>query len=135
LRVLKKNRKRTWFEIVNLIVPGLNEDEADLQRMAKWVVTEIGRDVPFHFNRFEPHYELKNLKPTSISTLKKAHALAKKQGLDYVYLGNIPGIEETSTFCPKCGKKVVERVNFRVVKNSLKKGVCSCGYRIPGYWQ
>jgi len=134
IKTLKKNNDKTWLEIVNLIVPGLNDDEASIRKMAKWIYDEIGADVPFHFTRFEPHYKLDNLNPTPISTLKKAHTIAKNEGLNYVYLGNIPGITESNTFCPGCGKTVIERVNFKVIKNDLKSGVCSCGYKIPGHW-
>lgn len=134
LKILSEKRDTTWVEVVNLLVPGLNDSDASVRAMCAWLASDIGVDVPLHFTRFEPYYELKKVPPTPVETIRKAHAAAGAAGLQYVYMGNIPGSEGANTFCPKCGKAVVERVNFQVVKRHLKKGVCTCGFRLPGQW-
>ena len=134
LQTLAMNKNKTWFEIVNLIIPGLNDSEKSLRSMTKWIANNIGKEVPLHFTRFEPYYKLKKITPTPISTLKKAYKIARESKLQYVYLGNVPGADTANTFCPKCGLKVIERLNFQVIKNNLKKSRCSCGFEIPGHW-
>lgn len=126
--------KDPWFEIVYLVVPGLNDKESELDTMARWVYKNIGRDVPLHFTRFSPAYQLKNLPPTPVGTLDQARDIAMKAGLEYVYEGNVPGSEGAHTYCPRCHQKVIERLGFTVIKNDLKKGQCQCGHRLPGNW-
>jgi pyruvate formate lyase activating enzyme len=134
LRILAAHREKAWFEIVNLVIPGLNDSSGTLEKMCRWIARDIGRDVPLHFTRYEPFYKLKDIPATPVSTLKRAHAIAKKSGLQYVYLGNVPGLEAAHTYCPKCRKRVIERVNFMVMKDSLQNGRCPCGHRLPGHW-
>ncbi|MCP4134455.1 MAG: AmmeMemoRadiSam system radical SAM enzyme [bacterium] len=135
LKLLAKNRDKTWFEIVNLLVPGLNDSKRSISAMTRWIKKDIGTDVPIHFTRFEPNYKLKNLPPTPAKTLEQAYAIAKKNGLKYVYLGNLPGHDAGSTYCPKCGTKVIERFNFKVIESKLNNGKCPCGYTLPGHWE
>ncbi len=131
---MAENRAGSWIEIVYLIVPGLNDRGSELKSMSKWVVRNIGRDVPLHFTRFYPAYKLKHLPATSPGKLKRAREIALEEGMHYVYIGNVPGSEGSHTYCPKCGEKVIERVGFTILKNRLKKGTCPCGYKIPGVW-
>ncbi len=134
LKILNKHRGKTWYEIVNLIVPGLNDNPKSIKAMTAWIKTNLGKDVPLHFTKFEPYYKLKNLPPTPRKTLVRAHKIAKKTGLNYVYIGNIPGEKAAHTYCPACGNKVIERLNFLVIKNNLKNGRCKCGHKLPGQW-
>ncbi|MFH0866464.1 MAG: AmmeMemoRadiSam system radical SAM enzyme [Bacteroidota bacterium] len=134
LLLLAKNKDKTWFEIVNLLVTGLNDDMAKISEMCQWIKDNIGTDVPLHFTRFEPYYLLKNLEPTPVSTLSSASITAKNAGLEYVYVGNLPGDEGCNTLCPECGKTLFERVNFETIKNNSDKGKCSCGHQLPGHW-
>lgn len=125
-----------WTEIVSLIIPTLNDSDAELRAQAQWVKTNLGADVPLHFSRFHPDYLLKNLPPTPLETLNRAKAIADAEGLHYVYLGNVPGHPAESTYCPKCRRVVVARVGFTVQETHLRKGKCEyCQQPIPGVWQ
>jgi len=125
-----------WTEVVYLVIPTLNDGDAELRGMAQWVKANLGVDVPVHFSRFHPEYLLKNLPPTPQETLERAKAIADAEGLHYVYLGNIPGHPAESTYCPKCRKVVVGRVGFTVTEMHVKKGKCEyCQQAIPGVWQ
>jgi pyruvate formate lyase activating enzyme len=124
-------RSKTWVEVVTLVVPGLNDREADLRALARFVA-RTGKDIPLHFLRFAPAYKLKNLPPTPRRTLEKAHALAVKEGLRYVYI-DLSGHRAANTYCPKCGRPVIERAGFTVIRKRLRNGRCAaCSYRIPG---
>ena len=133
IKTVKKSGR--WLEIVNLVVPGHNDDPQDLERMCRWLKENAGADTPVHFTRFFPEYKLKNVPPTPVASLVRAHAIAKAAGLRYVYVGNVPGHPLENTACPRCGKTLVERQGFQVVRNSLKKDACPhCGERLRGLW-
>ena len=124
------------LEIVNLVISSLNDDLEDIEKMCSWIKKELGDETPLHFTRFFPNYKLKNLPPTEISTLEKARDIAvDKVGLKYVYVGNVPGHKYNSTFCPGCGKVIIERGHFEVYSNVIKDGTCPyCKIKIPGIW-
>jgi pyruvate formate lyase activating enzyme len=125
-----------WLEIVYLVVPTLNDSEGEFQALARWIKKELGPDVPVHFSRFHPQYLLKNLPPTPVKTLERARAAAMAEGLRYVYVGNVPGHPGESTYCPGCGKAVVERTGYRVRAVRLKKGNCEfCRHPVAGVWE
>ncbi len=124
-----------WLEIVVLLVPGLNDSEAEIHAMARWVRRTLGQDVPVHFSRFHPTYRLTNLPPTPLETLERAVAAARAEGLHYVYLGNVPGHADESTRCHACGEVVIRRVGFTVASNNLLDGRCpGCRTAVPGVW-
>ena len=126
---------KTWLEIVYLVIPTLNDSTDDIRKMARWLLKEVGPDIPLHFSRFQPMYLIKNLPPTPVSTLEKLRQSALDEGLRYVYLGNVPGHEGENTFCPKCRKVVIQRYGFDVEKNLLRGGKCpSCQSAVPGIW-
>jgi len=128
-------RYGVWLELVNLIVPTLNDGRDDLVRLIDWVADNLGADVPLHFSKFWPQYQLKNLPPTPVETLDMAWQTAKKQGIHYAYVGNIPGHEGNNTFCSKCGKLLIKRAGFDVLENNILNGKCKfCGQVIPGIW-
>lgn len=123
------------LEIVNLVVPTLNDDLGQLRAMASWVARELSPDVPLHFSRFQPQYKLMNLPPTPVETLEKAHQIALEEGLHFVYIGNVPGHPADNTYCPNCGEALVVRQGFSVVEYHLEAGLCTyCGEAIPGVW-
>ena len=125
-----------WTEIVYLVVPTLNDTDAEFRALAQWVKSNMGVDVPLHFSRFHPEYLLKNLPPTPLETLERAKAIADAEGLHYVYLGNIPGHPAESTYCPKCRRIVIGRAGFTVKEMHLRKGKCEyCQQAIAGVWQ
>jgi pyruvate formate lyase activating enzyme len=136
LASLKKIKEsKTHLEIVNLLIPGLNDYLKDIEKMCLWIKENLGEDVPLHFSRFFPSYKLQNLPPTPVATIEKAREIAVKVGLHYVSIGNVPGHKYNSTFCPGCGKRLIHRVHFRVYRNNIKKGKCKfCGEQIPGIW-
>jgi pyruvate formate lyase activating enzyme len=125
----------SWLEIVVLLVPTLNDSEAEVRDLARWVKAHLGPDVPVHFTRFHPTYRLTNLPPTPVETLERSWRIGREEGLNFVYLGNLPGHQAESTACPGCGQVVIRRVGFQVLANDLKGGKCpACGRAIPGVW-
>jgi pyruvate formate lyase activating enzyme len=136
LDTLKRlSQSGVWYEIVNLMIPTLNDNQQDLQRMAAWIVRELGPDVPIHFTRFTPLYRLKNLPPTPTETLLQARETALKEGCHFVYCGNQPGIEGENTICPGCKNIVIRRYGYRILEYHLAAVKCSlCSRLIPGVW-
>jgi len=133
LLLLKKNGM--WFELVVLLVPTLNDDPAEIREMCKWVHGELGPDVPIHFSRFHPTYRIQTLPPTPVGTLEAAHGIAVEEGLRYAYLGNVPGHKAESTYCPKCGERLVHRYGYRILENRIAAGKCrDCGEIVAGVW-
>lgn len=123
------------LEVVNLIVPTLNDDLDDIRRMCVWIRDNLGAETPLHFTRFHPAYKLQRLPPTPIETLEAAARVADEEGLQYVYIGNVPGHERNSTRCPQCGKVIIARAHFAVLFVEVVGGRCRfCGHEIPGIW-
>ena len=125
-----------WFEIINLVVPTYTDNVDTIRRMCAWIAKELGPDQPLHFSRFHPQHKLEYLTPTPVETLVKAREAARGEGLRFVYIGNVPGLEGAeTTWCPNCKKAVVERDIFSVTALNLTDGKCrSCGTRIAGVW-
>jgi pyruvate formate lyase activating enzyme len=124
-----------WTEIVYLVVPTLNDGDDELRGLAKWIREYMGTDVPVHFTRFHPQYLLKNLPPTPVRTLERAKQIADAEGLNYVYVGNVPGHPAESTYCPDCGHAVVRRLGYTIEAMDILKGACAqCGHKIAGVW-
>jgi len=124
-----------WLEMVNLVIPTLNDNPAEIKNMCKWIITNLGNDIPIHFTRFHPQYLLKNLPPTPVSTLENAYKIARNAGINYVYVGNVPGHSGENTNCPACGHELIVRKGFYILKNRLKNGKCpNCSKTIPGVW-
>jgi len=124
-----------WTEIVYLVVPTLNDGDAEFRGLAHWVKANLGADVPLHFTQFHPQYLLKNLPITPVPTLERAKAIADAEGLHYVYIGNVPGHPAENTYCPKCRRVLVERTGYTITQMLIRKNSCpSCGQQIPGVW-
>jgi pyruvate formate lyase activating enzyme len=133
LKTLKN--KKIHLELTTLIVPTKNDDMSMLKEMCLWVKKELGADTPIHFSRFYPLYKLKSLPPTPVSTLEKARAVAMASGLEYVYIGNVPGHEGENTFCPRCKKMLIQRAGYMIAQINIKGGKCKyCGNPIVGIW-
>lgn len=125
-----------WLELVNLVIPTVNDDLGDIRNMSRWIVDNLGPDVPLHFSRFFPNYRLTDLPRTPIETLEQARAIALEEGVRFSTLGNVPGHEYNSTFCPECDKRLIHRVHFEVMYNVIEDGECpQCKTVIPGLWQ
>lgn len=126
------HKKKVWLEITNLIIPTLNDKPKMIENMCRWIVENIGTSYPLHFTAFYPHYKLANLPPTPEEILIKARDIAKKNGLKYVYIGNLPSCEANNTYCPKCNRLLIERSGFSVIQDNIQKGKCRCGNNIAG---
>ena len=134
LKQLKESGVHT--EIVNLIIPGKNDETEQITAMCRWIKNELGPNVPLHFSRFYPLYKLKSLPPTPVSTLERARNIALKEGLHFVYIGNVPGHPGEHTDCPRCKARLIQRWGYKVTILHLKQGSCDqCGQPIPGIWK
>jgi len=132
-RLVQIKKSGTWLELVYLVIPTLNDSDEEFTELARWVKTNLGTEVPMHFSRFHPQYLLKNLPPTPQKTLERAHDICRTEGLDFVYLGNLPGHPAESTYCPKCKRVLIERRGFQINQTNLKGNHCAfCGREIPG---
>ena len=129
------SRSKVHLEIVNLVVPTLNDSEKMLKELASWIMGEIGPDVPIHFTRFHPDYQLLNLPPTPVATLERSRDIAMDKGIRYAFVGNVPNHAGNHTYCPDCGKIVIERSAFFVTELNMEDGNCKfCGRSIAGVW-
>lgn len=123
------------LEIVNLVVPTLNDSLDQLRTLARWVARDLSPGIPVHFSRFHPQYKLTNLPPTPVETLERAREIALEEGVRFVYVGNVPGHAGNNTYCPDCGQAIIVRQGFAVVEYHLDAGSCAyCGEPIPGVW-
>jgi len=123
-----------WVEITTLVIPTLNDSEREFEEIAQFILS-LGAEVPWHLSAFYPTYKLINLPRTPAATLHRAREIGMKAGLRYVYCGNIPGQGGENTFCPHCGRIVIHRMGFRVVKNDVVGGECHyCHAKIDGVW-
>jgi pyruvate formate lyase activating enzyme len=134
LETLKWLRHETnvWFEVTNLIIPTLNDDDSEFQRLSEWMLENIGDDVPLHFTAFHPDFKLRDKPRTPPESLHRARDLAMSMGLKFVYEGNIYS-DGAHTICPGCHKVIVRRSWHDVLTNKLYEGKCAhCGTKIPG---
>ena len=126
-----------WQEVTHLVIPTLNDDMGSIHRMAGWIRAELGEQTPLHFSRFWPTYKLRNLPPTPVATLEHARAEAMDAGLQYVYIGNVFGSKAASTYCPRDGSLLIERIGNRIAEYRMTEdGRCPvCKHEIPGVWR
>jgi len=127
-------RKKIWLEITTLIIPTLSDDEKMLEKIAQFIKNELGDFVPWHISAFSGtiSWKLQHLPDTPLEKIKKAWKIGKSQGLKYVYPGNVPVSEAENTFCPKCQKVVIQRINY-FAERLDKKGKCPhCGFALEG---
>ncbi len=123
-----------WMEITTLLVPGENDSEDELKKLAEFLATKAGPDVPWHISRFYPQYKLLDSEPTPMETLERAYQIGRAAGLHYVYLGNVPGSKTEKTLCFKCGKLLIDRIGYRILSNVIKDKTCpDCGEKIAGF--
>jgi len=125
-----------WIELINLVVPTWNDSPKDLLKLSRWVAETLGPDVPLHFSRFWPQHQLQNLPPTPPETMTMAWETAKQQGLNYVYVGNVPGHPGNNTYCPVDKKLLIRRIGYEILENHIIDGKCKyCQTKIPGIWK
>ncbi len=132
-RLVQVRESGILLEIVNLVVSTFNDSEDDFRKLAMWIKANLGADVPLHYSQFYPKYLFKNLPPTPRATLEMAHAVSRAEGLEYVYLGNLPGHPAESTYCPQCNELLIKRTGLSVLENHLQGNEChKCHHTIPG---
>ena len=130
LKILKENN--IWLEITNLIIPTLNDDLKEIKKMCMWIKENLGKDVPLHFSAFYPTYKLLDKPRTSEQILMKARDIALKEGLEFVYVGNIQ-TEANNTYCPNCNELLIKRDGFFVAENKIENNQCyKCNRKIAG---
>ncbi len=133
LNTLRKMKELgIWLEVTTLVIPGLNDSPQELTELANFLVT-LGTETPWHISRFHPTYRMTDRPTTPVKTLQAARDIGLRAGLRYVYVGNVPGNEGENTFCPQCGKVLIERFGFAIKPRGIQAGACShCGMRIEG---
>jgi len=120
------------LEVTYLIIPGYNDSPNEIKKFCDWVVEKLDRNVPVHFSRFHPDYEMLNVPSTPIDTMLNAYKIAHDLGILYPYLGNVTHGEYENTICPKCGNICINRHNYSVNLDGLKNDRCiRCGSIIP----
>jgi len=118
-------------EVVNLVIPGVNDRDEQLRELARRHLREAGRETPLHFTAYYPAYKF-DAPPTPVATLERAHDIAVSEGLEFVYLGNVPGHRYENTYCPNCSEVLIKRFGLELVKTNLRGNCCpSCGREIP----
>lgn len=128
-------RTKIWIEVTTLVIPGLNDSEAELRDMAAWLAS-VSPDLPWHLSAFHPDYLMLDRPPTPHRTLIRAWEIGKEAGLRYVYVGNVYDQMRESTYCPACGELLISRNWYRVAVHWREPGVCHrCGAHIPGVWR
>jgi len=135
--VFLKRETSVWFEITTLLIPGKNDSDAEIREECRWIMRELGPDVPLHFTAFHPDFKMLDLPPTPAATLSRARKIAIEEGLHYVYTGNVHDREGGTTFCPGCGTALVVRDWHAILEYRLTpEGGCpSCGTAIPGRFE
>ncbi len=125
---------KVWTEITTLLIPGKNDSDAEIEAEAKWIMRELGSDVPLHFTAFHPDYKMTDIPPTPASTLARARRIARAEGLRYVYTGNVHDSDGGTTFCPACAKPVIVRDWYEILGYAVTpEGRCAhCDAVLPG---
>jgi len=121
-----------WLEVTTLVIPGINDDPAELRDAARFVAHELGADTPWHISRFFPAYEMTDVPPTSLEALNRAKEIGLEAGLRYIYVGNVPG--EENAFCHNCGRLLIRRSGYWIMENHVQPdGRCpDCAMPVAG---
>jgi len=138
--VTEMKRKGVHVETTYLVIPGVNGSEDEFKRMVRWHLDNLGPETPLHISRFYPMYKYADKEPTPVELLTKLWEIGREEGLLYVYVGNVPGHKGETTYCPKCGKPVIERAGFSIIKWKLtENNKCEfCGaevHRTGNRWE
>ena len=125
-----------WIEVITLVVPGMNDSDDELRATADFLAT-VSTEIPWHVTAFHPTYHMTEPPRTPPDTLRRAHAIGRAAGLQFVYTGNCPGLQKSeNTYCPHCGAELIQRNGFYVEKSKIRDGACpECGTKIAGRWE
>jgi len=129
-----KHETSVWFEITTLLIPDENDGDAEMEEMTTWIREHLGVDVPLHFTAFHPDWKMLDKPRTPAATLTRARNIALRNGLRYVYTGNVHDPAGASTYCSACGTRVIERDWYELGEWHLDEhGAClKCGTQLPG---
>jgi pyruvate formate lyase activating enzyme len=130
------HRMRVWVEVVTLLVPGLNDSDAEVQGMAEFIMS-VSPEIPWHVTAFHGDYRMTAPDRTTARSLVHAAGIGRAAGLQFVYTGNLPGMTDgnENTHCPSCRTVLVRRLGFHIAANVIRQGACpSCGTPVPGVW-
>jgi pyruvate formate lyase activating enzyme len=132
--VLIRHDTDCWLEITTLLIPGLNDENAEIAALAAWIARELGSEVPLHFTAFHPDWRMRDRPPTPLATLQRARRLALDAGLAHVYTSNIPDRAGAITHCADCGTSLIERDGYAIIGYALTTtGTCPrCGHPLAG---
>ncbi len=125
-----KERTKIHIEVTDLVVPEVGDSLDAAKKMCDWIVDNLGPETPIHFLRFHPDYKMMDLPQTPVETLERHVEVGRKSGLNYVYIGNVPGHPAESTYCPGCGKVLIKRFGYEIRGYNLDgRNRCKlCGY-------
>jgi pyruvate formate lyase activating enzyme len=132
-----RHHTKVWFEITTLLIPGVNDSDAEIRTLSHWIADRLGPETPLHFTAFHPDWKMTDIAHTPASTLTRARTLAREVGLSYVYTGNVHDPQGGSTWCPCCGALLIERDWFVLGRWGLdERGQCrNCGHVVPGLFE
>ena len=132
--VYLKRETNVWFEITTLLIPDHNDSDQEITALTKWIMHELGSDVPLHFSAFHPDHRMIDVPATPLATLVRARDIALKQGLHYVYTGNVHNLEGDTTLCPGCHAPLIVRDWYLIKEYRLTPdGHCpDCGLAVAG---
>ena len=129
--VHKAKRMGMHVEVVNLVIPGVNDRSDQFRDLASRHLEEAGKETPLHFTAYYPAYRF-SAPPTPVSVLERAHDIAVSEGVEFVYVGNVLGHKYENTYCPECGELLIERLGLELLKTNLEENRCrNCGRKIP----
>lgn len=132
--LIKLSLSNIWLEITTLLIPGVNDTIGEIEAMTSFITKNLGIDIPWHFSAFHPAYKMVNIGSASLETLLLAKHIAKKDGIKYVYLGNVKN--DNSTYCYNCGEKLIDRIVFESKMFNIENSKCKkCNSLIQGVWQ
>ena len=130
------NETDVWFEITTLLIPDENDSNEELEAQCRWIMDNLGPSIPLHFTAFHPDWKMLDKPRTPASTLTRARDIALKQGLRYVYTGNVHDTRGSSTYCHQCGLRLIERDWYVLGEWNLVNGCCKgCGTPLPGQFE
>ncbi|MCX6256585.1 MAG: AmmeMemoRadiSam system radical SAM enzyme [Bacteroidia bacterium] len=125
-----------WIELTNLVIPGMTDNMEMIRRMCRWLTDNKLNHFPLHFSRFYPAYKSTRTGVTPAETLEQARDIALSEGIEYIYIGNVAGHKAQNTYCPGCGKLIIEREGYSISLKHFNSGRCSfCSRTIHGVWE